>query len=216
MLMIEPDLFTQATAPLPLPTGLARLEGFALPWEDALLEAIARIVAEVPLRHMITPGGQPMSVSMTNCGALGWISDRHGYRYSPLDPQSARPWPGLPQPIRELAAAAALAAGFERFEPDACLINRYVPGARMSLHQDRDEADFTAPIVSLSLGLPAMFLFGGLRRRERPLRLPLEHGDVVVWGGPARLAFHGIAPVADGQHPRLGRQRINLTLRRAR
>ena len=214
--MLEPDLFTPSAAPLPLAPGLAWLQGFALAWEDALLEAMTRITAAAPLRHLRTPGGQPMSVAMTNCGPLGWISDRRGYRYSATDPHSGEPWPALPPPLQHLADAAARAAGFGAFEPDACLINAYVPGARMSLHQDRDERDFSAPIVSVSLGLPAVFLFGGPTRKSRPLRLPLTHGDVVVWGGPARLAFHGVAPVADGQHPRLGRQRINLTLRRAR
>ena len=214
--MLEPDLFTRTAAPIPLPEGLTWLEGFALPCEEALLEAIARITTAAPLRHLTTPGGQQMSVAMTNCGPLGWVSDRRGYRYSATDPERGEPWPALPAVFRDLAAAAARAAGFASFEPDACLINAYVPGARMSLHQDRDECDFNAPIVSVSLGLPAVFLFGGQTRRDRPLRLPLAHGDVVVWGGPARLAFHGVAPVADGQHPRLGRQRLNLTLRRAR
>ena len=213
--MFEPELFPSASALLPLPPGVTWLEGFALDWEDALIGALAQIIKAAPLRHMLTPGGQRMSVAMTNCGSLGWITDRHGYRYAALDPDSGRPWPALPEVIRELAAAASLAAGYPSFEPDACLINCYAPGARMSLHQDRDERDFSAPIVSVSLGLPATFLFGGLTRRERPQRLPLAHGDVVVWGGPARLAYHGVAPVADGQHPKLGRQRINLTLRRA-
>ena len=214
--MLEPDLFTRTAAPLPLPEGLAWLEGFALAWEDALLESIARITAAAPLRHLTTPGGQQMSVAMTNCGPLGWVSDRRGYRYSETDPESGEPWPALPEAFRDLGAAAARAAGFASFDPDACLINAYAPGARMSLHQDRDERDVSAPIVSVSLGLPAVFLFGGQTRRDRTLRLPLAHGDVVVWGGPARLAFHGVAPVADGQHPRLGRRRLNLTLRRAR
>ncbi|MHB1871443.1 MAG: DNA oxidative demethylase AlkB [Steroidobacteraceae bacterium] len=213
--MTELDLFTAADAPLPLPPGVKRLEGFALEWENELLEEIAHVVAAAPLRNMMTPGGQTMSVAMTNCGALGWVSDRGGYHYSRLDPQTGRPWPMLPPSIRRLAAGAAEAAGYPNFDPDACLINRYEPGARMSLHQDRDERDRNAPIVSVSLGLPATFLFGGLTRRDRPIRFALAHGDVVVWGGPSRLAFHGVAPVADGQHPRLGRQRINLTLRRA-
>lgn len=212
---MEHELFTSAAPPLPLPAGVAYLAGFALAWEEALLERLARISAAAPFRHMVTPGGRMMSVAMTNCGALGWISDRRGYRYARRDPESGKPWPALPAVIRELAIAAAGEAGYAGFEPDACLINRYTPGARMSLHQDRDEHDRAAPIVSVSLGLPAVFLFGGLTRRDRPLRLPLAHGDVVVWGGPARLAYHGIAPVADGQHPKLGPQRINLTLRRA-
>lgn len=213
--MFERDLFTDASAPLPLPSGLMWRPGFALRWEGPLLEALADIIAAAPWRHMATPGGQRMSVAMTNCGPLGWVSDRGGYRYSTVDPQSGQRWPALPAVIRTLGVAAAREAGYAHFEPDACLINRYAPGARMSLHQDRDEPDRTAPIVSVSLGLPVIFLFGGLTRRAPALRLPLAHGDVVVWGGPARLAYHGVAAVADGQHPKLGRQRINLTLRRA-
>ena len=213
--VFELELFPNASARPSLPPGVTRLEGFALEWQDALLAALTQVIAAAPLQHMLTPGGQRMSVAMTNCGALGWITDRRGYRYAALDPRSGAPWPALPEVIRKLAAAAGLAAGYASFEPDACLINCYAPGARMSLHQDRDEQDFGAPIVSVSLGLPATFLIGGLTRRERPLRLPLAHGDVVVWGGPARLAYHGVAPVVDGLHPKLGRQRINLTLRRA-
>ncbi len=214
--MHELDLFPGESAPLPLPSGLRRLAGFALPGQEALLAAIAGVLNAAPFRHMSTPGGRPMSVAMTNCGALGWISDRLGYRYAAHDPQSGQSWPPLPAVIRELAVAAAEQAGYAAFDPDVCLINRYAPGARMSLHQDRDERDLQAPIVSISLGLPAVFLFGGLQRRERPVRIPLRHGDVLVWGGPVRLAYHGVAPVQDGQHPRLGRERINLTLRRAR
>jgi alkylated DNA repair protein (DNA oxidative demethylase) len=164
---------------------------------------------------MVTPGGFVMSVAMTNCGALGWISDRGGYRYSPVDPSSGRPWPAMPQSFLELAAGAAERAGFPGFVPEACLVNRYAPGARLTLHQDRDERDFSAPIVSVSLGLPAVFLFGGERRADRPQRVALAHGDVVVWGGPSRLRFHGILPLADGGHPLTGRHRLNLTLRRA-
>jgi len=154
-----------------------------------------------------------MSVAMTNCGRLGWVSDRRGYRYATLDPDSDRPWPAMPEPLRRLGREAAASAGFPDFEPDACLINRYQPGARMSLHQDCNERDFTQPIVSISLGLPAVFLFGGPQRSDRPLRVPLEHGDVVVWGGPARLRYHGVAPLKDGLHPLTGPCRINLTLR---
>ena len=165
---------------------------------------------------MVTPGGHSMSVAMTNCGSAGWVTDRSGYRYDGVDPESRTPWPAMPASFRALAAQAAAEAGFDGFAPDACLINRYQPGARMSLHQDKDEDDFAAPIVSVSLGLPAIFLFGGLQRSDKPRRFRLEHGDIVVWGGPSRLFFHGIAPLADGEHALLGRQRINLTFRKAR
>jgi alkylated DNA repair protein (DNA oxidative demethylase) len=157
-----------------------------------------------------------MSVAMTNCGGIGWVTDRTGYRYDALDPESGKPWPAMPSSFRELAGQAAAQAGFDRFSPDACLINRYQPGARMSLHQDKDELDFGAPIVSVSLGLPAIFLFGGLKRSDKASRFRLQHGDIAVWGGPARLLFHGVAPLADGEHPVMGRQRINLTFRKAR
>lgn len=191
------------------------LRGLALARAESLLAALADIEAAAPPRHMRTPGGFTMSAAITNCGELGWTTDRQGYRYQPVDPQSGRPWPPLPSGFAELAAEAAAMAGFAGFRPDACLINHYAPGARMSLHQDRNEADFGAPIVSVSLGLPAVFLFGGPRRQDRCARVPLQHGDVAVWGGADRLRFHGILPLAEGDHPLVGRQRINLTLRRA-
>src|ERR1700688_1706859 len=195
--------------------GAVLLRGFAKPIESELLAALHEIVAQAPFRHMFTPGGHQMSVAMTNCGNAGWVTDRTGYRYSSDDPETGKPWPAMPSLLRELADRAAESAGFDGFAPDVCLINRYVPGARMSLHQDKDELDFTAPIVSVSLGLPATFLFGCLKRSEKPKRFRLEHGDVAVWGGPSRLFFHGVAPLADGEHPQLGRMRINLTFRRA-
>jgi alkylated DNA repair protein (DNA oxidative demethylase) len=196
--------------------GAVLLRGFAKPAEAELVAALGDIAEQAPFRHMVTPGGHPMSVAMTNCGSLGWVTDRTGYRYDAHDPETAKPWPAMPAPFRELARQAADRAGFGGFTPDACLVNRYQPGAKMSLHQDRDEGDFGAPIVSVSLGLPAIFLFGGPKRSNKPRRFRLEHGDVVVWGGPARLYFHGIAPLADGEHALIGRQRINLTFRKAR
>ena len=208
------DLF-EDMQPVALADGAALLPGFACADDAALLEALNGIVAAAPFRHMTTPGGFRMSVAMTNCGAAGWITDRRGYRYGPDDPETGRPWPEMPRVFADLASRAAVAGGFPRFAADACLINRYEPGARLSLHQDRNERDYDAPIVSVSLGLPATFLFGGPDRSDRPRRLPLRHGDVVVWGGPARLAFHGVAPLKDGNHPLLGRSRINLTFRRA-
>ncbi|WP_029586492.1 DNA oxidative demethylase AlkB [Bradyrhizobium sp. URHD0069] len=196
--------------------GAVLLRGFAKPFEADLTAALRDIAAQAPFRHMVTPGGHQMSVAMTNCGGAGWVTDRTGYRYDARDPETGKPWPAMPLSFRELAEQAADRAGFRGFSPDACLINRYQPGARMSLHQDRDENDFSAPIVSVSLGLPAIFLFGGLKRSDRPRRFRLEHGDIAVWGGPARLVFHGVAPLADGEHGLLGRQRINLTFRKAR
>ena len=196
--------------------GAVLLRGFARPVEAELIAALRDIAAQAPFRHMVTPGGHSMSVAMTNCGNFGWVTDRAGYRYDAGDPETAKPWPAMPASFRALAEQAANRAGFSGFSPDACLINRYRPGAKMSLHQDRDETDLGAPIVSVSLGLPAIFLFGGLKRSDKPRRFQLEHGDVVVWGGPARLVFHGIAPLADGEHALTGRERINLTFRKAR
>ena len=191
------------------------LRGFALPAEAALFAALKRVTKAAPFRHMVTPGGFRMSVAMTNCGRAGWITDRKGYRYEPADPESGAPWPAMPRAFAALAARAADAAGFAGFMPDSCLVNRYAPGARLSLHRDKDERDFTQPIVSVSLGLPATFLFGGLKRADRPRRVKLAHGDVVVWGGKSRLAFHGVPALADGRHPATGRARVNLTFRKA-
>jgi alkylated DNA repair protein (DNA oxidative demethylase) len=200
---------------LPLGPGAVLLRSFATPDEVPLVAELQEVIARAPLRHMITPGGYQMSVAMTNCGALGWVTDRTGYRYDAIDPQSGEPWPPMPASFLRLAADAAAHAGFDRFVPDACLVNRYDPGARLSLHQDRNERDFRAPIVSVSLGIPAVFLFGGAKRADKAARVPLEHGDVVVWGGAARLRYHGVLPLKPAQHPLLGEQRINLTFRKA-
>jgi DNA oxidative demethylase len=191
------------------------LRGFALGDSSVVLEGLAGIFALAPLRRMTTPGGFRMSVSMSNCGTLGWITDRSGYRYTEVDPESGRPWPAMPAVFTSLAARAATEAGYAEFVPDACLINRYEPGARLTLHQDRNERDFAQPVVSVSLGLPAVFQFGGARRADRTVRVPLEHGDVVVWGGESRLSFHGVLPLREGLHPATGSCRINLTFRRA-
>ena len=200
----------------PLGPAAVVLRGFAFEDAPRLLSDIEAVAARAPFRHWITPGGFRMSAAMTNTGELGWVSEPKGYRYDPIDPQSGEPWPPMPASFLRLAAAAAERAGFSAFVPDACLVNRYVPGAKLSLHQDRDERDFTQPIVSVSLGLPAVFMFGGAKRSDKTQRHRLQHGDVVVWGGPSRLFFHGVAPLADGEHPLLGRQRINLTFRKAR
>jgi len=192
------------------------LRGLARHEVAVLVAAVAEITAVAPFRNMITPGGFRMSVAMTNCGRAGWVTDRRGYRYELVDPMTGRAWPPMPRSFRRLAAAAAEAAGFSCFEPDACLINRYEARTRLSLHRDENERDLTAPIVSVSLGLPAIFLFGGKNRGDRPRRIGLESGDVVVWGGPERLVYHGVAPLAEGDDPLTGRCRINLTLRKAR
>jgi alkylated DNA repair protein (DNA oxidative demethylase) len=217
---LSADLFDSVADVLPsreaMAEGAVLLRGFARPVEAGLLAALHDIEADAPFRRMFTPGGHQMSVAMTNCGEAGWVTDRRGYRYDGADPESGKAWPAMQAVFRDLAENAAREAGFAGFAPDACLINRYEPGAKMSLHQDRDEKDFAAPIVSVSLGLPAIFLFGGAKRSDKPQRYRLEHGDVVVWGGPSRLFFHGVAPLVDGEHGVLGRQRINLTFRRAR
>ncbi|WP_426435067.1 DNA oxidative demethylase AlkB [Bradyrhizobium genosp. P] len=196
--------------------GAVLLRGFAGTFMAELIPALRDIVKQAPFRHLITPGGHRMSVAMTNCGNAGWVSDPSGYRYDGIDPDSGKSWPPMPPVLCRLAAEAAAEAGFNGFAPEACLINRYVPGAKLSLHQDKDELDYAAPIVSVSLGLPATFLFGGLKRSDTPRRYRLEHGDVAVWGGPSRLFYHGVAPLADGEHGVLGRQRINLTFRKVR
>lgn len=195
--------------------GAVLLQGFASAADQSLINAIDSIARQSPFRHMTTPGGFRMSVAITNCGHVGWVTDRKGYRYQAIDPDSDLPWPAMPSVFAEIASRAADAAGYAHFQPDACLINLYQPGARMSLHQDKDEQDFTAPIVSISLGLPAVFMFGGLQRTDKLQRMLLQHGDAVVWGGPTRLNFHGIAPLKAGSHPLLGEQRINLTFRKA-
>jgi alkylated DNA repair protein (DNA oxidative demethylase) len=209
-LPLPPDEARTSIAP-----GAVLLRGFARAQEAVLLQALEEVVAHSPARHLQTPGGYTMSVETTSCGTLGWVSDRHGYRYSTTNPATRAPWPALPDCFATLAQAAAVEAGYPGFAPDACLINQYAPGAKMSLHQDKDERDLRAPIVSVSLGLPCVFQFGGLQRNAPTQRLRLVHGDVVVWGGPTRLAFHGVLPLAEGHHPLLGRRRVNLTLRQA-
>jgi len=208
----QPDFSLQQVR---LDNGAFLLRGFAENMDAELMSTLENVIAQAPLRHMITPGGFRMSVAMSNCGQVGWISDRNGYRYDAIDPDTGRPWPDLPEILIDMASRAATRAGYEDFLPDACLINCYEPGAQLSLHQDMDERDKSAPIVSVSLGLSAVFLFGGSSRTIRPKRYQLLHGDVAVWGGPSRFNFHGIAPLLDGYHPVLGRKRINLTFRKA-
>lgn len=199
----------------PLGPGAVVLRGFATPEQEALLVGLQGVIAQAPFRHMVTPGGLRMSVAMTNCGSLGWVTDRSGYRYTTIDPETGKHWPPMPSAFVQLAENAAAAAGFQGFVPDACLVNQYQPGTRLSLHQDKNERDLNAPIVSVSLGLPADFLFGGSNRADRAARVSLKHGDVVVWGGPARMRYHGVMPLEEGYHPVVGDHRINLTFRKA-
>lgn len=212
---MPPELFPETRAALVLDPGAVLLGGFAAHVAEQLLGGIACVAAAAPFRRMETPGGRAMSVAMTNAGTLGWTTSRAGYRYTAADPLSGAAWPAMPPGFAAMAAQAAEAAGFPDFTPDACLINRYEPGARMALHRDSDEVDMAAPIVSVSLGLPAAFLWGGPARTDRPRRIVLHHGDVVVWGGPARLTFHGVDTLKPGDHPETGTLRYNLTFRKA-
>jgi alkylated DNA repair protein (DNA oxidative demethylase) len=198
-----------------LAPGAVLLPSFASELASAIVSRLRQIAAASPFRRMVTPGGFQMSVEMTNCGHLGWITDRSGYRYAPIDPVTGSAWPAMPAEFLAVAQRAAMEGGFLDFAPDACLVNRYGPGSRLTLHQDKNERDFSSPIVSVSLGLGARFLFGGLNRTDPITSVPLQHGDVVVWGGASRLRYHGIAPVKDGDHPLVGRYRVNLTFRRA-
>jgi len=209
------DLHAREKEKVALGADAVLLRRFACDIEAELLAALNAVIAVAPFRNMVTPGGYTMSVAMTNCGAAGWVTDLSGYRYTGQDPVSGDPWPPMAAIFLSLATRAAATAGFGDFLPDACLINRYAPGAKLSLHQDKNETDFTAPIVSVSLGLPARFLFGGLRRNDRVTRVELRHGDVVVWGRTARLAYHGVDTLKDGDHPATGRCRFNLTFRKA-
>jgi DNA oxidative demethylase len=210
------ELFAAPTSaePLPLGDGISLLRGFAD--TRTLFPLVERIAAAAPFRHLVTPGGQTMSVAMTNCGNLGWVSDRSGYRYSPRDPLTDLDWPAMPEEFLQLALAAATAGGFPGFAPDACLINRYSPGARLTAHRDADEQNFAQPIVSVSLGLPASFAFYGLTRGGRGRSVALVDGDVLVWGGPSRLVYHAVRPVKPGHHDITGGFRFNLTFRHAR
>jgi DNA oxidative demethylase len=209
------DLFAAARDRVPLDSGAWLLGSFALGEAPVLLSTIRGIADQAPFRHLETPGGRRMSVAMTNCGSAGWFSDRHGYRYTGSDPLSGSVWPSMPPLFLDLARRAAEAAGYVGFAPDACLINRYAPGTRLTLHQDRNEANLDAPIVSVSLGVPATFLWGGQKHNDRVRRHSLHHGDVVVWGGLARMTFHGVDTIAKSNHDDTGQLRFNLTFRSA-
>ena len=210
-----PDLFAASRETEGLSDGAFLFPGFAEGQARALLAAVEGIAAAAPFRHLVTPGGHTMSVAMTNCGEAGWVSDRRGYRYDGLDPETGKPWPKMPEAFFTVSARAAQTAGYENFVPDVCLINRYVPGAKLHLHIDRDEHRFDAPIVSVSLGLSAVFMWGGLERTDKPARYRVHHGDVVVFGGPSRRRYHGVSPLKPGTHPATGACRLNLTFRKA-
>jgi DNA oxidative demethylase len=198
----------------PLGSGAVLMRGLGRENDEEMLRAIQSVIAQAPLRHMQTPGGYTMSIQTTRCGSMGWVSEPGGYRYAPRNPLTRAPWPAIPECLVAFAVRAATEAGYPDFVPDSCMINQYLPGNKLGLHQDRDERDLRAPVVSLSLGLPAIFMFGGLQRTGKTQRYRLAHGDVVVWGGPSRLAFHGVLPVAEGDHALLGRRRVNVTFRK--
>ena len=209
------ELFAGGTQQaIPLEPGITLLRGHAD--SQRLMPLIGQLAAVSPFRHLVTPGGQTMSVAMTNCGPLGWVSDRSGYRYSAQDPLTGRAWPAMPDEFLRLALESAARGGFPDFRPDACLVNRYSPGSRLTAHRDADEQNFAQPIVSVSLGLPASFAFYGLRRGGKGRTVALTDGDVLVWGGPARLVYHAVRPVKAGLHPLTGAFRYNLTFRHAR
>jgi len=197
-----------------LAPGALLMRGFGRDDDVDILQAVESVIAQAPLRHLQTPGGYTMSIQTTRCGSMGWVSEPGGYRYAPSNPSTRAPWPAMPQCLLDFAVRAATEAGYPDFVPDSCMVNQYLPGNKLGLHQDRDERDLRAPVVSLSLGLPAIFLFGGLQRTGKTQRYRLAHGDVVVWGGPSRLAFHGVLPVADGDHALVGRRRVNVTFRK--
>jgi len=208
------ELFAEGSAAVSLGPGISLLRGFAD--SSRLMPVIEAVAAASPFRHLVTPGGQTMSVAMTNCGTVGWVSDRSGYRYDPRDPLTNRDWPRMPAEFLELALNAAARGGFPDFAPDACLVNRYVPGSRLTAHRDADEQNFAQPIVSVSLGLPANFAFYGLTRGGKGRGVALGDGDVLVWGGPSRLVYHAVRPIKPGTHPVTGGFRYNLTFRHAR
>jgi DNA oxidative demethylase len=213
------DLFDNLPLPIDalrtaLAPGAVLLRGLGRADDVQILQALESVIAQAPLRHLQTPGGYTMSIQTTRCGSMGWVSEPGGYRYAASNPRTQQPWPAMPLCLMDFAVRAATEAGYPDFVPDSCMINQYLPGTKLGLHQDRDERDLRAPVVSLSLGLPATFLFGGLERTGKTQRYRLAHGDVVVWGGPARLAFHGVLPVAEGDHALLGRRRVNVTFRK--
>lgn len=210
------DLFQHERQYYVFAEGAVLLGGLALDSEQEIFSALGTVTAQSPFRHMTTPNGHRMSVAMTNCGHKGWTAQRSGYQYSSHDPLSGALWPAMPEAFSALAQKAAQKAGYPAFLPDACLINRYATGSKLSLHQDKDELDLSAPIISVSLGVGAVFLFGGLERHHPTQKIRLSHGDVVVWGGASRLAYHGIQPLKAGTHPMTGEARINLTFRKVR
>ncbi len=203
------------TKPEKIGEGAILLRGFALREAAEIQAELKKVAAKAKPRKMQTPGGHYMSVAMTNCGEAGWTTDRKGYQYAKVDPETGRLWPEIPEVMMRLAARAAETAGYPDFEPDSCLINYYEPASKMGLHQDKNEEDYSQPIVSVSLGISATFLFGGLKRTDPTRKIKLEHGDVVVWGGRSRMVYHGIAPLKAGEHPETGALRINLTFRKA-
>lgn len=210
------DLFDDQ---LPKKTRIAEgaywLRGHALPAADLLWAELRKHFATYPPQQMFTPMGYKMSVRSTSMGDAAWVGTKKGYGYASIDTAINQALPPLPSTFLSLANHAATEAGYNDFTPDSCLINCYDIGSKMGLHQDKDERDFNQPIVSVSLGIPATFLFGGAKRSDKPTQIPLTHGDVVVWGGASRLFYHGVQTIKPNKHPLLGELRCNLTFRKA-
>ena len=210
------DFFSdQMESQVMLAKGAYWLRGFALPQADTICAMLIEHLKNYPPQQMMTPMGYSMSVRTTSFGEFGWVSSKQGYGYAVKNSFTNESWPPIPESFFDLAQRAANQAGYVNFKPDTCLINVYEIGDKMGLHQDKDEADFSKPIVSVSLGLPVIFQFGGLTRTAKTLKVPLSHGDVVVWGADSRLCFHGVLPLKAGTHGTLGQRRINLTFRKA-
>jgi len=190
--------------------GAVLMRSLALPQDNEFFTAAEAIIAARPLHHTTTPSGLPMGVMVTDCGD----SRAFANRWDTANPERMRLWPPMPPLLRDFAIRCAVRSGFPQFRPDACHINRYQAGTKLGLHQDRHECDWTQPIVSLSFGLECIFLLGGLQRTDKPRRILLEHGDVIVWGGPSRMRFHGVQPLKPGHHPLTGPYRYNLTFRK--
>jgi len=190
--------------------GATLMRGLAQAQDGEFLEAMQGVLSAAPLHHATTPTGLPMGVMVSDCGT----PEAFRRRWDPANPAVRQMWPPMPRALLDFSLRCAVRAGFPLFRPDTCHVNRYQAGTKLGLHQDRHECDMSQPIVSVSFGLECVFLLGGLERTDSPKRILLEHGDVIVWGGPSRMRFHGVQPLKPGHHPLTGPYRYNLTFRK--